>query len=185
MNEKHQTQMTDSQLISQAKAGSIDAFGHLYERYFDQIYRYVRSRVREDHIGEDLCEDVFLKAFTALDGYQDRGHLFSAFLYQVARNQLVDHYRKRRTDTPLESVEERAAQTESLDDTIIHKNRVQLVMKSLESLPEDYQEVIRLRILLELPTTTAAEWLNRSEGAVRVLLHRALNALREVVPNDE
>jgi RNA polymerase sigma-70 factor (ECF subfamily) len=185
MSEEQQTPLSDSKLIHQAKAGSIDAFGQLYERYFNQIYRYVRSRVQEVADAEDLCEDVFLKAFKAIDRYRERGHPFSAFLYQVARNRLVDHYRRDKPASSLESLGERAAQSAALDEALIRQDEAHWVMDALGNLPEDYQEVIRLRILLEMPTVEVAGWLERSEGAVRVLLHRALKALREAIPHDD
>ena len=64
---------------------------------------------------------------------------------------------------------------------MIQNDRVREVQRAMDGLPNDYQEVIRLRVLMEMPTPEVAEWLDRSEGAIRVLLHRALNALREAV----
>lgn len=181
MNREENMPSKDSELISQAKEGDTDAFGVLYERYIDLIYRYIRCRVAEDHTAEDLTETVFLKAFQAIDRYKERGWPFSAFLYQVARNQLTDHYRRQRDEISLEEVSDLEAPGNKLDRAVIVDERFHVLRGALEKLPEDYQEVIRLRILLDIPSPEVAAYLKRSEGAIRVLLHRALKALRKQV----
>ncbi|HEY47740.1 MAG: hypothetical protein AMJ88_05795 [Anaerolineae bacterium SM23_ 63] len=176
----------DAELIAQAKAGQIEAFGELYQRYLDPIYRYIRIRVAEDTIAEDLTELVFLRAFEVLDRYKERGSPFSAFLYQVARNLLVDHYRQRKREVPLEAADEIAVTDSNIDEHVIRSARIEMLKHALADLRPDYQEVIRLRVVLALPTATVAEWMGRSEGAVRVLLHRALNSMRKrLVEGDE
>ncbi len=179
MNRESNKGPKDSELISRAKEGEIEAFGELYQRYIDLIYRYIRSRVSEDGSAEDLTEMVFLKAFETLDRYQERGWPFSSFLYKVARNQLADHYRRQKDEVSLEEANDLEAPTNSLDRGAILDERIQVLQNALEKLPEDYQEIIRLRVLLEIPTPDVAAILNRSEGAIRVLLHRALKALRK------
>jgi len=179
MNRKNFAEPEDFELISQAKEGEIDAFGVLYERYIDLIFRYLRCRVSETQTAEDLAEVVFLKAFESLDRYHEEGWPFSAFLYQVARNQLADHYRRQREEVPLEEVQDLEATGENEDRSRGPDERILALQDALEKLSEDYQEIIRLRILLEIPTPQVAAFLNRSEGAIRVQLHRALKALRK------
>ncbi len=170
---------SDADLIARAQSGEIEAFGELYARYLDPIFRYIRTRVDETADAEDLCEAVFLSTFEALDRYQERGHPFSAYLYQVARNQLADHYRTREIRVDLEQVSEPAAADADPEATYAQRERVLDAVHSLGKLRDDYQEVIRLRVILALPTSTVAMWMDRSPGPVRVLLHRALVALRE------
>lgn len=175
----------DAELIAQVKDGQIEAYGELYQRYLDPIYRYIRIRVAEDIIAEDLTELVFLRAFEALDRYKERGRPFSAFLYQVARNLLVDHYRQQKKEVPLEAADDMAVTDSSIDEHVIRSERIMMLQQTMADLRPDYQEVIRLRVILALPTATVAEWMGRSEGAVRVLLHRALNAMRERLVKDD
>ena len=170
---------SDADLIAQAQNGQIEAFGKLYERYLDPIYRYIRTRVDEAADAEDLCEAVFLRTFEALDRYQERGYPFSAYLYQVARSQLADFYRTHVVGVDLEQVPEPAAEDADPEAAYAQRERALDAVHSLGKLRDDYQEVIRLRVILELPTSTVAMWMDRSPGAVRVLLHRALIALRE------
>jgi RNA polymerase sigma-70 factor (ECF subfamily) len=179
MSETDTPYPSDAELIAQAQSGNIEAFGELYGRYLDPIYRYVRTRVDETADAEDLCEAVFLRTFEALDRYQERGHPFSAYLYQVARNQLADHYRTQEVLVDLEQVAKPAPPDTDPEAAILRHEKLMDIVISLGKLREDYQEVIRLRVILELPTSTVAMWMDRSPGAVRVLLHRGLAALRE------
>ncbi len=73
--------LDDARLIERAKQGEVEAFGCLYERYLELIYRYIRTRVAEDRTAEDLTETVFLRSFESLSRYKEKGLRFSAFLY--------------------------------------------------------------------------------------------------------
>jgi RNA polymerase sigma-70 factor (ECF subfamily) len=175
----------DAELIIRAKDGELDAFGELYKRHVSPIYRYIRLRVSDEQIAEDLAEDVFLRAFTALRKYKERGVPFSAFLFRITRNLLVDHYRTNDREASLETTENMASLAPTLDEGLMMQDRIHALQKAFPSLPEDYQEVIRLRVLLTMPTPNVAALMDRSEGAVRVLLHRALTALREKVTEND
>src|SRR5438874_10321961 len=83
----------DAALVQAAKAGDAAAFGELYERYRDAIYRFCLARTGTAHDAEDLTADVFVKALQSIDRYQDRGLPFAAFLYRIARNAAIDRSR--------------------------------------------------------------------------------------------
>ena len=186
MSEEIIQTLDDARLIERAKQGEVEAFGCLYERYLESIYRYIRTRVAEDRTAEDLTETVFLRSFESLSRYKEKGLRFSAFLYQIARNLLVDHYRQKEEELPLESADQISVSPSRIDDIIVVQEQVDRLRVGLEALPEEYREIIRLRVLLELSTTECAQWIGRSEGAVRVLLHRAMKALkRQVVKDNE
>ena len=80
MNEGQTTERSDAELIDLAQRGESEAYGELYRRYLDPIYRYIRIRVGEDRLAEDLSEMVFLRSFESLGKYKERGHPFSAYL---------------------------------------------------------------------------------------------------------
>jgi RNA polymerase sigma-70 factor (ECF subfamily) len=186
MSEEIIQTLDDARLIERAKQGEVEAFGCLYERYLESIYRYIRTRVAEDRTAEDLTETVFLRSFESLSRYKEKGLRFSAFLYQIARNLLVDHYRQKEEELPLESADQISVSPSRIDDIIVIQDQVDRLRVGLEALPEEYREIIRLRVLLELSTAECAQWIGRSEGAVRVLLHRAMKALkRQVVKDNE
>jgi RNA polymerase sigma-70 factor (ECF subfamily) len=175
----------DADLIGRAQGGEARAFGELYERYVGRLYRYIYSWVGNRSDAEDLTELVFLRAYQALHRYRFRGLPFSAYLYKIARNVLVDHHRRRREEVSLAAVEGEAGEPNSVDDQVIQRAQRAALRHALASLPPDYAEIIRLRLLLELPTADAATWMGRSEGAVRVLLYRALRLMREKLMTDE
>jgi RNA polymerase sigma-70 factor (ECF subfamily) len=179
MNEVDLSELPDAELITRAKRGETESFGQLYERYVDQIFRYVRTRVSDDQDAEDLTENIFVRSYESLETYEERGWAYSAFLYQVARNLLVDHYRQPKAEQALDDSEPLEAGEPGLEERLTDQEDVVRIKGAMIRLPDDYQEIIRLRILLDLPTSTAAEWMDRSEGAARVLLHRALKALRQ------
>jgi RNA polymerase sigma-70 factor (ECF subfamily) len=186
MDENGYKQSEDAERISRAQDGDVEAFGDLYQKYLNPIYRYIRVRVAESRTAEDLTEAVFLRSFEALGDYEERGLPFSAFLFKVTRNLLVDHYRQQKDEAPLETAERVTVQEPALDEQLIEKEATSALREALSDLPPDYQDVIRLRVLLSMPTATVADWMNRSEGAIRVLLHRALKNLREhMSKNDE
>ena len=91
-------EQSDAILVARAKEGDAEAIGCLYRRYVDPIYRYLFARLGESKEAEDLTEDVFFRSFQALGTYRERGWPFSAFLYQVAKNVLIDHYRQQKPE---------------------------------------------------------------------------------------
>lgn len=174
----------DSELVERARSGDRAAYGRLYERYFDPIFRYLRLRLEREADAEDLAATVFLRAYQSLAGYRERGWPFSAYLYRIARHALADHYRARRAEHSLDSLADPIAPGPGPDERLARDEEVRLMERVLATLPEDHQEVIRLRILLGLSTEATARWMRRSEGAVRVLLHRALNRMRDRMRED-
>ncbi len=181
MSEDQGSEPRDVVLIARAKRGEIEAYGQIYERYLDLIFRYVRARVSDQRDAEDLTEQVFLRSFESLERYEDRGWPFSAFLYRVARNVVVDHYRLQKEHFSTNDFGDLEDPAPAMEDTLVLSERMLELQRAMQELPPDYQEVIRLRILLELPTSTVAEWMGRKEGAIRVLLYRALKSLRQEV----
>jgi RNA polymerase sigma-70 factor (ECF subfamily) len=178
MTENTLDQQSDAVLIEQARQGDAEAFGCLYRRYVDPIYRYLFVRLGESKEAEDLTEDVFYRSFQALGTYRERGWPFSAFLYQVAKNVLIDHFRKQKPVLNLPASESAPGGMRPLDERIIRDEQIQDLRRAMEEIPVNYREVIILRIIMAMPTSVVADWMNMTEGATRVLLHRALASLR-------
>lgn len=172
----------DHELIIKAKQGDPQAFGDLYECHAPAVFRYLYAHLESRMDAEDLTGEVFLKAWQSLSTYVERGVPFLAFLFRIARNALVDHYRQHNR---VESVapeemdgyhaKENAGLTELIGDQIEH----QRIIHKLGQLRPDYQSVLTLRFFGELSPEETAQVMNRSVGAVRVLQHRALMALRQ------
>jgi RNA polymerase sigma-70 factor (ECF subfamily) len=169
-------------LVRRAADGDAEAFGELYVRYLDEIYRYVFYKVSGEKKAEDLTEQVFLKAWEAMDGYEPRGYPFSAWLYRIAHNAVIDHYRTEKDESPLDSIAFTLAD-ESLgpEETLMKKREVSRLLEALRQLSEEKQELILLRFVEGLSHGRVAQILNKSVGACRVMQHRALASLSEIL----
>jgi RNA polymerase sigma-70 factor, ECF subfamily len=181
MGERQIIGLDDDALIRAAQSGDMEAFSQLYQRHFLMVYRYALARVHDGPTAEDIVEKVFMNVFRRLESYRLEGNLFTTYLYRVARNTIIDYYRVKDRIVSIEAGTPESAGAEDLDQHLMRSERLRIIQDTLAQLSPDYQEVIRLRILLELPTATVAEFMERSPGAVRILLHRALKALREQV----
>ncbi len=172
----------DRELIRKAQQGDTRAFGDLYEAHAPVVFRYIFAHLDSRMDAEDLTAEVFLKAWQSLPKYTDRGAPFLAFLFRIARNALVDHYRQNsRQDSkdPNDMDGYRAEDSPEPIDVVGSQMEHQVMRQVLCRLRPDYQTVLTLRFISELSPQETAQVMNRSEGAIRVLQHRALAALRE------
>lgn len=166
-------------LVSRARAGDRAAFGALYERLAPKIYAFFVYKLRGDTTtAEDLTEDVFLRALRALEEYEARGLPFTAWLYRVAQNRLIDHIRwqQRRPRLLLDAAEQTpdSFAQRALGSVL---DRAELIA-ALASLPRDQRRVVCLRFLHALSLAETAAAMARGEESVRKLQRRALVALR-------
>jgi RNA polymerase sigma-70 factor (ECF subfamily) len=163
-------------LVAQASHGSADAFGQLYDRFQPEILRYLWHRLGDRDHAEDLTQQVFLKAWQAIPRYEQRDVPFKAWLYRMAHNQMVDHFRTRRPTTDLEGVD-RAVPGEAEDLVIAGEQRA-LLGEALKRLSEDHRQVLVLRFLMGKSAAEIGAIMDRKEVTVRGLQLRALRALR-------
>jgi RNA polymerase sigma-70 factor (ECF subfamily) len=173
----------DVQLLKKAQHGDAQAFGELYERHALAVFRFLYAHLDNRLDAEDLTEEVFLRTWRTLPRYRDQGVPFKAFLFRVAHNALVDHYRSH----------SRSKGELSIEDSVIHDLRSepgslfqqnqehQELRSTLAQMREDYQTVLIARFLADLSPEETAQVMGRSVGAVRVLQHRALTALRKLM----
>jgi RNA polymerase sigma-70 factor, ECF subfamily len=173
-------QFDDVQLIKQVKEGDTDAFGVLYEQYSETIFRYVYSHLDNRLDAEDLTEEIFIRAWRALPKYDERGLPFTAFLFRIARNSLIDFYRQRKV---VHSIEDMEIQSHDPGPEEVVNNQIENcdLRNTISALREDYQSVLVFRFLSGLSPEETAHVMQRSVGAVRVLQHRALTALKDLL----
>jgi RNA polymerase sigma-70 factor (ECF subfamily) len=167
----------EHQLIAAAQAGDKTAVSTLYEAYAQPIFRYISYRVESDMIAEDLTAEVFLRMVQGLPRYKDSGAPFGAWLYRIAATQVADHYRQRR-----HIASEPISETQASDDTDPFGKMAKAIeheqlRRALASLSEEYQTLLILRFMQQLPHSEVAAIMNKSEAAIRVMQHRALQAL--------
>lgn len=172
-------QNADAALVRAAKAGDVSAFGQLYERYRDVMYRYCLARTGAAHDAEDLVADVFLRAMQALDRYEDRGLPFVAFLYRVARNAAIDRGRRTRPDMSIDDLTSHPESDLNVEAEAVRSLERQALAAAMSKLKAEYREVLLLRFVEGYPAADVGRMTGRSEGAVRTLQHRALERLRK------
>lgn len=170
----------ERRLVDLAKSGDGDAFGQLYEAYFDRVYRFIFFRVSDDQIAEDLASQVFLKAWENLQRYHPRGP-FLAWLYAIARNTVIDNYRTRKPVISLEDAAPIASQDDRLDDRMQLEFEMNSLRQAMQRLTDEQQEVIMLKFISDYDTEQIARVMGKSEGAIRALQMRALQALARVM----
>jgi len=156
-------------------------FSQIYDRYIDKIYRFIFFKVNSQEIAQDLTSETFLKSWESFKNGNKIENI-QAFLYKTARNLVIDFYREKgkvqivSAENPLipdpnQNLEEKAKLSSDLDQ----------IRQALTNLKEDYQNVIIWHYLDDLPISEVSQMLDRTEEATRVLLHRALNALRNEI----
>ena len=192
-------------------------FSKIYDKYIDKIYRFVFLKVNSQEIAEDITSEVFLKGWNA---FKNRKSWFSkffssqtlqtenqraknnenpeqiknpqAFLYQIARNLVIDHYRSKSRKNTIsidfqeqEYNKEIEDQRNDLEKIVFLSLEIEQIRNDLANIRQDYQDVIIWHYLDDLSVQEIAEILNKSEQAVRVMLHRALKALKQQLNSQE
>ena len=173
---------SEDELIGRAMQGDPEAFGELYVGHLDRIYRYIFYRVGHVPEAEDLTEQVFLRAWQVMGRYRREGIPFSAWLYRIAHNLVIDYYRATKTVVPLHS-DHLTLSREALspEEQLVHKAEVTRLREAIARLSEPQREVILLRFVEGLSHAQVACRVGKSEGAVRVMQHRALAALSQIL----
>lgn len=178
----------DAALARRAGSGEAEAFGVLYDRYVDAVYRYVFYRVRNEAEAEDVTSDVFMRALRAIPKYEPR-QAFLAWLYRIARNAVIDRSRR-----------QAARQQVSFEDALAHPNADQVVNPdagllagsdasvvrvAMQQLTPLQQEVLVLRYVEGYDTKTISKLVGKRDGTIRGIEFRALSALRALIPSRE
>lgn len=175
---------SEEQIIAQAVSGDSVAFGLLYDHYHPQIYRFVLVKVGRVHEAEDITHHVFLNAWVNIAGYKHRGFPFSSWLYRIARNAIIDHYRTAKQDVSLDDdVHLSFADIVSVDTVSAIDARLDFekVRGAIKKLKPEYQDIIIMRFIEDMSIKDIATIIEKSEGAVKLLQHRAISQLKQLL----
>lgn len=165
-------------LISLSQQGDADAFGRLYACYVERITRYVYFRVTDHELAEDITSRIFIKVLERLDTYQVGQSPLIAWLYRMAHNAVIDHYRIKRTFVSLEDVNQaEVRQEDGMEEQLDLQVKSQQLRAALQVLTEEQQRVLILKFIDGLSTREIARQLGKRQGAVRGLQMRALQKL--------
>ncbi|MDQ2742931.1 MAG: RNA polymerase sigma factor [Chloroflexota bacterium] len=167
-------------LLAEAAKTDAGAFGELYERYYARVYRYVYHRLGNAPDAEDVTALVFMKALEAMPAYQSTRSSFAPWLFRIARNAVIDHYRRGRKHSPIDEVELHSTDGNPALDVLNAERRAEL-RALVEHLSDDQRDVVLMRYSADLSFPEIATTLNKNEPAVRMLLHRGLRKLKAVM----
>lgn len=168
-------------LVVEAQNGHTDAFAKLYDFFIQPVYRYVYFKVpKEDAL--DITESIFLKIWERLKGYKKSPESsFSAWVFRIAHNMVVDHYRLHKDSLQLDDNlrdENREADPVFTVERKMSRDRLRFAISKLK---KKYQQILLLKYVSELENDEIAKILNKSEGSLRILKMRALQALKKVL----
>lgn len=176
-------------LVERAQAGDMDAFGDLYRRYQDTIFRYVCFRVGNRQLAEDITSETFVRALKSLPRFVWQGRDFGAWLVTIARNLTVDTFKSGRHRLEITTGEvlnaDRADQTANGIDpaaAVIENITNQLLLDGLARLNPEQRTCLVLRFLQQLSVAETAAAMGREVGAIKALQYRAVRSLTRLTP---
>lgn len=172
-------QETEVQKLVQAAAqGDSDAFGQLYDLFSPRVFNFILARVRHKALSEDILHTVFMKAWNSLPKYKPSPKAkFSTWLFQITNFTIIDHWRTKKETVELDKLENLA---QFAQDPKLYEN-YNFLWKAMDELPHDYTLVLQLRFIQDLSIAETALAMHKSEVGVRVLQHRAIKSLRNIL----
>jgi RNA polymerase sigma-70 factor (ECF subfamily) len=168
--------------VEAARRGEQQALSELYEHYFPKVYRYVASRLATSEDAEDVTEEIFLRIIDNLDGFTWRGFPFGAWVFRIARNEVVSYVRTQKTRSnttqlsdSIPDIAENGTERVELEMTFV------VVRKAIDRLPEAQRQVVSLRFIAGLSVAETAAALKKTENNVKVLQHKGIARLKQLV----
>ena len=164
-------------LVERAQNGDVNAFGKIYNTYIDRIYRYVYYQVKDRAVAEDLTQDIFTKAWEALDKFKWKGKPFIFWLYRIAHNRTMDYFREIKKNSRLiyQTVVDDYDPIQKVEGKFVHEQLTNAISK----LNSQQREIIILKFIEGLNNNEISQIMGKSQGAIRVTQMRALAALRQ------
>jgi RNA polymerase sigma-70 factor, ECF subfamily len=173
-------------LVGRAQQGDRAALEELYLMHFDRIYGYLHMTVGNRHDAEDLTTQTFLKMLESIGRFRWQSAPFSAWLFRIAHNLSMDHFRARRRWQPEEEVPEQPGSEEpSAEMQAMHAIGRQSMMELIEKLSPEQQQVLTLKFVFNFANADVATILGKTEGAVKSLQHRALASLQKQIAQEK
>jgi RNA polymerase sigma-70 factor, ECF subfamily len=170
------------QLVERAQRDDRDALEELYLLHFDRIYSYLHMSVGNRHDAEDLTTQTFVKMLESIKRFRWRSAPFSAWLFRIAHNLAMDHFRASRRWQPEEDVPEPPGEQEpSAETQALHAIGRQSMLELIEKLSHEQQQVLTLKFVFNFPNGEVATILGKTEGAIKSLQHRALVSLQKQI----
>ncbi|MBB5806346.1 RNA polymerase sigma-70 factor (ECF subfamily) [Saccharothrix ecbatanensis] len=171
-------------LVRAAQGGDTDAFGALYDRYVDVVYRYVLFRVGDRTLAEDVTSETFLRALRSIRSISYQGRDVGAWFVTIARNIVFDHVKSSRYRLEVTTAElaDNREVTDGPEQAVLTDATNAELLRCVAQLGEDQRECITLRFIQGLSVAETAARMGRNEGAIKALQHRAVRRLAQLLP---
>lgn len=185
MTEGRKFNKEELDLIKKAQKGEADSFAALYDKYLNPIYRFIFLKVTLRQEAEDICQQVFLNAWKNINNFVPR-QPFSSWLYRIARNAVIDHWRAKKIVFTLENPNIQENLRIDFNPAFFLDKEIQIkkVWEALNQLNQDQQDVIIMRFIEDLSHQEIAKVIDKTEGAVKVIQHRAIKSLKKILENE-
>ncbi|HEV7707302.1 MAG TPA: ECF subfamily RNA polymerase sigma factor, BldN family, partial [Asanoa sp.] len=176
-------------LVERAQAGESEAFGLIYDRYVDTVFRFVYFRVGNRQLAEDLTSDTFLRALKRIGSFTWQGRDLGAWLVTIARNLVADHFKSGRyrlevtTGDVLDADREDRGPEGSPEAAVVDHITNVALLTAVKQLNPEQQECIVLRFLQGFSVAETAQSMGKNEGAIKALQYRAVRALARLLPD--
>jgi RNA polymerase sigma-70 factor, ECF subfamily len=173
------------ELVAAAQQGDQDAFGQLYDRYVDVVFRFVLFRVSDRPLAEDLTSETFLRALRRISSVSYQGRDVGAWFVTIARNLVLDHVKSSRYRLEMTTADilDSSADDRGPEHEVVEEATAAELMRCVAQLGHDQQECIMLRFMQGLSVSETAAVMGRNEGAVKALQHRAVRRLAQLLPD--
>ncbi|ONI82779.1 RNA polymerase subunit sigma-70 [Saccharothrix sp. ALI-22-I] len=171
-------------LVRAAQGGDTDAFGALYDRYVDVVYRYVLFRVGDRTLAEDVTSETFLRALRSIGSISYQGRDVGAWFVTIARNIVFDHVKSSRYRLEVTTAElaDNREVTDGPEQEVLTDATNAELLRCVAQLGADQRECITLRFIKGLSVAETAAIMGRNEGAIKALQHRAVRRLAQLLP---
>jgi len=179
------SEFDEQAVVNAARDGDQGALSNLYEYYFPRVYRYVAARLASAQDAEDVTEEIFLRVISNLQRFSWRGLPFGAWVFRIARNEVVSHVRRQKNRNQTAPLTEAIPSLE--EDHVITvetEMTIAVIRQAAEKLPEAQRQVIALRFGAGLSVAETARALKKTENNVKVLQHKAIAKLQVMVRRD-
>lgn len=167
--------------IKACQSGDLSKFSYLYDTYIDKVYQFVYYRVQHKETAEDITSRVFMKSLDKIKSFKIDKGTFQAWIYQIARNSVIDHYRTAKNDIDITNIWDLASD-EDVSRDIDVKDKLSQVDQYLSELKSEQREILIMRVWQGMSHKEIAQVLDKSEASCKMIFSRTINKLREEMP---
>ena len=173
-------------LVHLAQAGDAEAFGMLYDRYVDSVFRFIYYRVNDRALAEDFTSETFVRALRRIGTITYQGRDIGAWFVTIARNIVLDHVKsaRHRLETPTGETIEGKEQAQSTETAVLDSLAADQLMQAVAQLGDEQRECVMLRFMQGLSVSETAAVMGKNDGAIKALQHRAVRKLADLIGDD-